>query len=767
MKQLWLNSVLRHPWLVLLGTLLLVGIMSAGMSKLYFRGDYRVFFADDNPQLIAFEQMQDQFNKSDNILIGIAPRDGEVFTAEVLTLIKQLTDAAWQTPYSIRVDSITNFQHTEAEQDDLLVEDLLLDVNLLDNDKIAKIRRVALSEPALVKRLISTNGAVAAINITVQLPELDKNKEVFDTFEFAQQLKTDFAAQYPEVDFYLAGVIAMNHSFAYEAEHDAQTLIPAMFLVIVLMLALLLRSVLGSLATVVIIIITITSAMGLAGWAGIFLSTATVNVPTILMTLAVADCVHVIASMQFALNRGDNKAEAIHYSMQRNLMPIFITSATTAIGFLTLNFSEVPILADLGNMTAVGVMLACLFSVVTLPALLVLLPLKARPQTEAQSTTPGAMDKLAGFVITHHRLLLPITVLLMAGFSAFITLNKVNDEAVKYFSPATEFRQSMDFLDQNLAASMSMDFVVNSGQASGVNQPQFIAAVEQFSQWLTEQPEVTHVNTISDVFKRLNKNMHGDDQNYYRIPAQQDAAAQYLLMYEMSLPYGLDLNNQLNIDKSATRITAALKNMGSKEITAFEQRALQYMQTNFAQYNVAAASTALMFAHIGERNMASMLQTLPLALVLISLLLVFSLKSWRMGLISLIPNIAPAAIGFGIWGLYSGEINLGLSVVAGISLGIIVDDTVHFLAKYQHARHEGRNAEAAVRYAFNSVGRALWITTAVLVIGFSVLMLSSFRLNSDMGLLTAIIILTALVVDFLFLPAFLIKFDKKDTQTHV
>ena len=762
MKQLWLNWVLKHPWQVLLSTLLLVLLMSAGLSKLYFRGDYRVFFADDNPQLLAFEQMQDEFNKSDNILIGVAPKDGAIFSVSNLALIKQLTDAAWQTPYSIRVDSISNFQHTEAAMDDLLVEDLLLDVSQLDSDKVAKIRAVALAEPALLNRLISASGAVAAINITVQLPELDKNQEVFDAFGFAQQLKADFSQRYPDVEFHLAGVIAMNHSFAYEAEHDARTLIPVMFAVIVLMLALLLRSVVGALATVIIIVITICSALGLAGWAGIFLSTATVNVPTILMTLAVADCVHVIASMQFALNRGDNKANAIIYSMQRNLLPIFITSATTAIGFLTLNFSEVPILADLGNMTAVGVMLACLFSVVTLPALLLLLPL--RP-VKVRDHSSSAMDKLADFVIARHRLLLPVMVLLMIGFASFISLNKVNDEAVKYFSPKTEFRQAMDFLDQNLAASMSMDFVLQSGQSSGVNQPEFIAALETFSQWLRQQPEVTHVNSISDVFKRLNKNMHGDDPAFYRIPQQQDEAAQYLLMYEMSLPYGLDLNNQLNLDKSASRITASLQNMGSKEITAFEQKALHYLAKQYPQYTAAAASTALMFAHIGERNMASMLQTLPLALLLISLLLIFSLRSWRMGLISLIPNIAPAAIGFGIWGLYSGEINLGLSVVAGISLGIIVDDTVHFLAKYQHARQEGRNAEAAVRYAFHSVGRALWITTAVLVIGFSVLMLSAFRLNSDMGLLTAIIILTALVIDFLFLPAFLLKFDTKEAKT--
>lgn len=764
MRQLWLNWVLKHPWSVLLGTLLLVVLMSAGMSKLYFRGDYRIFFAQDNPQLQAFEQMQDEFNKSDNMLLGIAAKDGNVFTPATLALIKQLTDQAWQTPYSIRVDSITNFQHTEAQGDDLVVEDLLLDESQLNPEKIAKIRQVALNEPTLLHRLISADGAVTAINITVQLPEKDKNKEVFDTFNFVQQLKQDAAAQHPELEFHLGGVIAMNQAFAYEAEHDAQTLIPLMFVVIVFMLALLLRSVLGALATVIIIVLTITSTLGLAGWVGIFLSTATVNVPTILMTLAVADCVHVIASMQFALNRGDSKTDAISYSMQRNMMPVFITSATTAIGFLTLNFSEVPILADLGNMTAVGVMLACGLSLATLPALLCLLPFRAR--ATAVDTRSNAMDKLADFVIRRHNILLPVMTVLILVFTAFISLNKVNDEAVKYFSPDTSFRQSMDFLDQNLAASTSIDFVLQSGETSGVNQPEFIAAVEQFSQWLSQQPEVVHVNSISDVFKRLNKNMHGDDAAYYKVPAQQDAAAQYLLMYEMSLPYGLDLNSQLNVDKSATRITATLRNMGSKEITAFEQTALNYLSQQLPQYPATAASTALMFGHIGERNMTSMLQTLPLALVLISLLLVFSLRSWRMGLISLIPNIAPAAVGFGIWGLYSGEINLGLSVVAGISLGIIVDDTVHYLAKYQHARHEGRDAEAAVRYAFNSVGRALWITTAVLVIGFSVLMFSSFRLNSDLGLLTAIIILTALIIDFLFLPAFLLKFDTKDTKRY-
>jgi predicted RND superfamily exporter protein len=238
----------------------------------------------------------------------------------------------------------------------------------------------------------------------------------------------------------------------------------------------------------------------------------------------------------------------------------------------------------------------------------------------------------------------------------------------------------------------------------------------------------------------------------------------------MSLPYGLDLNNQINLDKSALRVSTTMKDLGSREFTEFETRALNWFrsQDQAKEIKISAASPSLMFAHIGETNMQSMLKSLPTALILISILLVFALRSWRLGLISLVPNVIPAAMGFGIWGLYSGEINLGLSVVASMSLGIIVDDTVHFLSKYQYARNIGKDAQDAVRYAFHSVGRALVITTMVLTVGFIILAMSNFRLNSDMGLLTGIILVVALAVDFLFLPAFLMAFDKrqKGAQQH-
>jgi predicted RND superfamily exporter protein len=256
--------------------------------------------------------------------------------------------------------------------------------------------------------------------------------------------------------------------------------------------------------------------------------------------------------------------------------------------------------------------------------------------------------------------------------------------------------------------------------------------------------------------------MHNDDDAYYRLPQDRELAAQYLLLYEMSLRYGLDLNNQINVDKSSLKLVLTTANLGSVELVDLEQRIYAWFAQHAPQYQVVASSPSLMFAHIGETNMASMLSTLPITLVLISALMIFALRSWKLGVISLVPNIAPAIIGFGLWALLSGEINLGLSVVVTLTLGIVVDDAVHFLAKYQRARKQGQNAEQAVRYAFHTVGRALWITTVVLVAGFSVLAMSSFRLNADMGQLSALVIFLALVIDFVLLPTLLMLFDKAE-----
>jgi predicted RND superfamily exporter protein len=404
-------------------------------------------------------------------------------------------------------------------------------------------------------------------------------------------------------------------------------------------------------------------------------------------------------------------------------------------------------------------MIACFLSVSLLPAMLKLLPLRVKVDSEQQPKSTDFMDKLGDWVVNNRKALLPVSALVIAVSAALLPLNKVNDESVKYFDTRSEFRRAADFMEQRISGMTNISIAIKTNQSQGIADPVFLQSIGDFSRWLRDQPETDHVATLSDVYKRLNKNMHSDDELYYKLPLDRELAAQYLLLYEMSLPYGLDLNNQINVDKSSIKMVVTIDNLGSVELVELENRIYDWFAQHAPQYQVVASSPSLMFAHIGETNMASMLSTLPITLILISALMIFALRSARLGLISVVPNMAPAIIGFGLWALISGEINLGLSVVVTLTLGIVVDDSVHFLAKYQRARRQGQSAEEAVRYAFHTVGRALWITTVVLVAGFSVLAMSSFRLNADMGQLSAIVIFIALVVDFIFLPALLMRFD--------
>ncbi|ELA9369687.1 MMPL family transporter [Vibrio parahaemolyticus] len=749
----------KYSLLVLLATIFLIIVATIGGKNLYFRGDYDIFFDGTNKQLLAFDEIQTTFAKTDNLAIVIAPEDGDIFTPQTLSLIQKITVDAWQVPYSSRVDSIANYQHTEAFDDDLLVEDLLYSEYELTPERISKVKSIALSEPVLKSALVSEKGDVTVVNITVQLPEMDKTAEVEEVVSSINAMIDRYQRAYPDVTFHKAGIIAMNHAFMTAAQDDSSTLVPTMLVVILVFLTIMLRSILSVIATLIVIIGSVMATMGISGWAGMFLSTATVNVPTLIMTLAVADCVHVIATMRQSMKNGFTKVQSIERSIALNFVPILITSVTTAIGFLMMNMSDSPVLRDFGNLSALGVMVACLLSVTLLPALLKLLPIHVKMETSQDQK--HVMDRLGDFVVSQRRALLPLSVAVIVVCASLIPLNKVNDESVEYFGQRNEFRQAADFMEERISGMTNISIAIKTNESQGITAPDFLNTIGEFSSWLRDQPETDHVATLADVYKRLNKNMHGDDEAYYSLPQARELAAQYLLLYEMSLPYGLDLNNQINVDKSSIKMVLTVANLGSVELVDLENRIYQWFAEHAPQYQVVASSPSLMFAHIGETNMASMLSTLPITLVLISALLIFALRSVRLGLISLMPNIAPAVIGFGLWALISGEINLGLSVVVTLTLGIVVDDAVHFLSKYQRARREGQTAEQAVRYAFHTVGRALWITTVVLVAGFSVLAMSSFRLNADMGQLSAIVIFIALVVDFLFLPTLLMLFDKK------
>jgi predicted RND superfamily exporter protein len=751
--------LIRWRWLVIFASLALMIFLASGGRFLKFDTDYRIFFDGHNAQLQAFEDLQATYTKNDNALIVLAPKNGNVFTQETLSAVAELTEKAWQVPYSLRIDSLTNYQHTYAEDDDLTVIDLVENPQDLSPEDLQKIRHIALNEPLLVRRIVSPSGHVTAVNVTIEFPGKDLTKENPEAVVAVRDIAQQIREKYPNIDVYITGIVMMNAAFPEASQYDMTHLIPLSALVILGIVLLLLRNIVGTMVTFFVMIFAVLSAMGSAGWLGIHLSPPVMSAPIIILTLAIADCVHVLSNWRHELLKGSDKRAAMQESLRINFSPIFLTSLTTAIGFLSMNFSDAPPFRDLGNIAAMGVVFAWLFSIGFMPALMTILPTRIKANTHSEQST--WTSHLAEFVIRFQKRLLLGMGVLIIGLLSFIPQNELNDVFVEYFDERIQFRVDTDFVVQNLTGLYFIDFSLDSKESNGVAKPEFQQSVDKFTQWLRLQPEVLHVNTLTDIMKRLNQNMHGDDPDWYKLPEQRDLAAQYLLLYEMSLPYGLDLNNQIDIRKQSIRLSITMKTLSTEHVLAFEQRIQEWMLDNVPSIQTFGSSPTIMFAHIGHKNIKSMLIGTIIAFLMISIILMLAFKSWRYGLLSLAPNLIPAGMAFGLWGIIDGQVGLSLSIVAAMTMGIVVDDTVHFLSKYRRAIHEqSLSAADAVRYAFSTVGTAIWVTSAALVAGFMVISTSAFELNSGMGLLVSIVIIFALIADFLFLPPLLMKLDR-------
>ncbi len=762
------QQLIRFRWWVIAATVLLVGLAAAGGRFLEFSNNYRVFFGKENPELLAFEKFQATYTKNDNILIVIQPEDKQVFKSRVTEAVEAVTREAWNIPYAIRVDSISNFQHSWADGDDLTVEDLLRDSGRLGQARLDRKAAIALAEPLLRDNLISDDADTTGINVTLQYPEKSIT-EVPEAVGVAREIVADLKARYPELTVALTGVSMLNNTFAESGIRDMQTLVPLMYLVLILVMVFTLRSVAGTIATLMVIGFSSAAAMGLAGYMGIKLTPISAMAPTIILTLAIADSIHILVTLRKQMLQGLDKRAALIESVRINAIPVTVTSLTTIVGFMGLNFTDTPPFHDLGNITSLGIASAWLFSITFLPAVISLLPYKVRPSEAAGNERgSGMIGRYADAVIRRYKSIGVIAGVLTIAAVALVPRIELNDEWVKYFDHRIPFRNDAEFALEHLTGIYQIEYSVPAGGEGAISDPVYLKNLEAFTAWLRKQQDVEHVYSYADIIKRLNKNMHGDDPSWYRIPEDREMAAQYLLLYELSLPFGLDLNDRISVDKSATRVTASLPEISTKRVREFIERSKNWLALNAPAYmETEPTGATVMFSHISERNINSMIKGNAVALGLIAVVIVLSLQSVRLGVLSLVPNTLPILVVFGLWALLVGKVGMAAATVTSTSLGIIVDDTVHFLSKYLRARREQNlDPPEAVKYAFETVGQAIIATTVILGIGFAILATSTFMINAQMGLLTAMAIVVAFIFDFTVLPVILLIGHKRKGEAY-
>lgn len=751
--------VIRHPWLTLFASLFVTALVASGARHLKVESDYEIFFDGINPRLQAHLEVEDLFGRNDYVQLALTPKDGELFTVENMAAVQDMTERFWTLPYSRRVDSLTNYAYTYADGDDLSTTPLFEDAELFTEQEWDTRKAFALSNVATRRVLVSDDGRVTGINTNILLPEGDSMAPMevaAATHALVEQMQQD----YPQFEMHTVGSILINESFFQHATSGFAKLLAIGIVLLLVSSALILRSVSAAFSIGVLMFSATAVSLGVTGWLGWPITAPSSTSSVIIMAVAVASTVHMIASFLKRLATGATRSQAVQSAMAHNFKPIALTAVTTAIGFLCLNLSEVPPYRLLGNTTAIGVSAAFVLTFTLLPALLCLLPFRRHGKSDS---VPGERWAQFGDLVARQpRRMMLGSLVVMSALIIPIYKNVIDDRLLNYFDEGVPIRDDTDYVMEHFSFFYGSFMPVPSGEDGGITDPAYLRHLDDFMLWARQQPEVKVATGFSDIIKQLNQNMNGDDPAFYRIPDDRELVAQYLLLYELSLPFGKDLSRDIDSARASSQARIGFHNLSSAGMREFETRAQAWMQANWPDsMQTHLAGPPLLFAHIWRDATNSNLLSMALAVVLICTLIGLTMRSLKMGLVSLAPNILPTLMAFGLWGVWKGQIDIGSSIVAVIAFGIIVDDTIHFLHRYQHFRQQGENYQGAVRKTFAAVGMALMTTTIVLVLGFGVLGFSDFTLNSSMGLLTSLTIALALVVDFIFLPALLGVVDSR------
>lgn len=742
-------------------TLALIGILGSQLLHMAFNGNIKVMFDANDAHYQQLQLLEEEYAESNYLVMLYAPADHDVYSQQSLTSLKTLTDRLWQLPYVMRVDALSEQTQLGVDEDTLSITPLVNYANGKPTTASEQIEQYLQQHPQVKARLLADYGDMYLITASIQLTG-DHLPAVLSLNEAARTLQAETLAANPGAALYLNGDIVLEDAMLQVTMDDIIRVNPIVFVAIFLLLGLFLRSWVAIAAASAVAGASTALATGLHVMLGFEMNPITMMAPAVVLVIAVADSIHVLTHYVLQRRAGAAVEQALSESLRHNLSPIFWTSVTTAVGFLGMNFGDSPPFRAMGNMAAIGVLCALITTFTILPSVVMLFP---GEQPRAPMNLARHMRTLSRWVISMPRQLLFSILLIAVSLCLFIPRMELNDNINEYFDESLPIYESIQVATGQTSGAQFIVYSLDAGEPDGVNQTDFLTQVESFSDWLAAQPEVRGVHSYLDLVKQINQTMHADDPDYYRIPDDDALISQYLLLYEMTLPAGMDLTQDLNIDRSALKLTVNVRDGDNQSMMALEQRIDRWLATNQPELRSQGSSQLLMFAHMGHKIMLSMIAGSAFTLVFITLFMIAALRSLRFGLLSLIPNVFPALVVYGLWAILVGHVNHAAAMTFSICLGLVVDDTIHFMSRYLHFRREGVAANSAIEQTFASAGTAIVITSLTLICGVILLSLSHFTVNDTMSLMLAGIISAALLFDLLFLPSLLLWVDRFSSST--
>ena len=753
MKILIIKLIQKHTKNLICFFSLFIFLFALGIPKIELDSDQKSWFRPGDTLLKNYEQFKEEYG-SDSTLIILLRFDDDAFKEKNLFSLYQFSEDLWEIPNITKVDSLSNYSHISGNKDDILIEPFIKAPILKkwDQQYLSNKRRDIKKIKPVQNYLISSDLKTAAIYVTLRnIP----GSEAKTAKTVITNIKDALSPKYTNAEIMFTGVASLSSAFEKETKSDMILIFPIAFLILIFVLFLFLRNIFATIISLGLISITLISMLGIQGWLGIKMGLVTVMCPLIILAICIVDIVHIFSGYLESLENNSNNP--LRDTLEKNLLPTFLTSTTTMIGFVSFIPADILPISNMGVLASIGIGLAWVYTIFLICPILKLIPI--RPQLLISKVQIGFNFKKHFIFIKSNPLKIVIFFCFLSFCSIFISSkNVINSNMQNYFSKGTDFRQATNFFKENIGGTDNIEIILESGFPEGVKTPLFLKKADLLVQEIKKIKGVTKVNSLTEQIKEVNQVLNGGVQGEYIIPTSSAKISQEIFFLEMSLPPNKSISTLMSKDQSDLRLSilwhrsdSILINEGVKEIESLLEK-----------YKIKGHATGMapLISGLDAYIISSFIESMLIATILIVLFMSFVFRSFFFGVLCLIPNIIVPSFGAAVLYLTDKPFDAGSVLIFSICLGIAIDDTIYFITNLQAATKSHNDIESALESVIGHTGKVLGLTTGILMIIFGLFYLGSFVPNQNFALATFVILGFALIIDLTFLPALILSLNK-------
>ncbi|WP_446011531.1 efflux RND transporter permease subunit [Candidatus Electrothrix sp.] len=787
----------RHNLITLFFLALFAGALLSQIPNLTLDTSTEGFLHETDPALLDYNAFRDQFGNTEMVIVAVKSKD--IFAPDFLRKLQKLhVELRDNVPYVDDINSLINARNTRGEGDKLIVEDLLEHWPETP-EELAAVKERALSNPMYKNLLISEQGDFTAIVLQMQPYSSQGEEEIDDILAgFAEdtevntqqeeriyltdaengevvQAVTRIVEDYRASDFeiYVAGGPVVTDFLKKAMMKNMRKFMLLVGLTIGTFLFLMFRRASAVVLPLLIVVLSLLSTLGLMATFGTPMKLPTQILPSFLLAVGVGDSVHILAIFfhRFRKNKGD-KAEAVEYAMGHSGLAILMTSLTTAGGLLSFSNADIAPIADLGVYAAAGVILALLYTIILLPSLLALIPLKeGKEQSSEKAGTrlDSILSAVGHFSTGNPKAILAAMILILIISIIGITRINFSHDVVRWYKEDSSIRIASETIDEKMRGSIALEVVLDTGKVNGLYDPDLLQRLDNAAEYV-EQLEKGKIFagkawSITAILKEIHQALNENRPEFYTVPDNPELIPQEFLLFENS--GSDDLEDVTDSQFSKARFTIKTPFQDAVAYTAFINEVEEYFQENFPELKINSTGMTALLAQTMARVIRSMAKSYAIALVVISTLMILLIGKLRTGLLSMIPNLFPIILTLGIMGWFHVPLDLFTMLIGSISIGLAVDDTIHFMHNFRRYFEQRGDAKQAVMETLHSTGRAMLITTCVLSLGFFIFMFANLNNLFNFGWLTGLTIIMALLSDYFIAPALMVLVNRQKSSSIV